>query len=80
VFILVFAADTVEMATSTKLVPMRSRPAKPSPLTPELMDFIDRAIVPALLKKYLAEIDLAETPAAVALSQRSTAVTRKVRP
>jgi hypothetical protein len=68
------------MATSTKLVPMRNRPAKASPLTPELREFIDRAIVPALVKKYLAEIDLAETAEPVALSQRSTAATLRVRP
>jgi hypothetical protein len=42
------------MATAPKLVPIRPRPAKPSPLTPELKDFIDRAIVPALVKQYLA--------------------------
>jgi hypothetical protein len=43
------------MATAPKLVTMRPRPpAKHSPLTPELKDFIDRAIVPALVKQYLA--------------------------
>jgi hypothetical protein len=68
------------MATSTKLVPMRARPAKASPLTPELRDFIDRAIVPALVKKYLAEIDLAETKPDAAHSVRSTAATLRVRP
>jgi hypothetical protein len=69
------------MASSPKLVSMRARPAKASPLTPELREFIDRAIVPALVKKYLAEIELAKTPAAVALSEPTgTAVTRKVRP
>jgi hypothetical protein len=29
-----------------------------SPLTPELRDFIDRAIVPALVRLYLAELDV----------------------
>jgi hypothetical protein len=28
-----------------------------SPLTPELQEFIDRAIVPALVKQYLAETE-----------------------
>jgi hypothetical protein len=42
------------VAAAPKLVPIRPRPAKHSPLTPELKDFIDRAIVPALVKQYLA--------------------------
>jgi hypothetical protein len=49
-------------------------------LDPALKDFIDRAIVPALVEKYLAEIELAETAEPVALSQRSTAATLRVRP
>jgi hypothetical protein len=32
-------------------------PAEPSPLTPELKDFIDRVIVPILVKDYLAVSD-----------------------
>jgi hypothetical protein len=37
---------------------MKPRPGQgESPLTPELRDFIDRAIVPALLRQYLAEGD-----------------------
>jgi hypothetical protein len=68
------------MASAPKLVSMRARPAKASPLTPELCEFIDRAIVPALVKKYLAEIDLAETKPDAAHSVRSTAATLRVRP
>jgi hypothetical protein len=52
---------------------------KAPPLTSELKDFIDRTIVPVLVKKYLAEIELAKTPAAVALFYSSTDTTRKVR-
>jgi hypothetical protein len=50
-----------------------------SPLTPELKDFIDRAIVPALVEKYLGEMDVAKAGSPVALSKRSMATTRKVR-
>jgi hypothetical protein len=53
---------------------------KAAPLTSELKEFIDRTIVPVLVKKYLAEIELAKTPAVVALFDSSTAATRKVRP
>ncbi len=68
------------MATASKLVRIRPKPpAKNSPLTPELKDFIDRAIVPALVKQYLAEADaenkLAKPAARVALSDNSTAAT-----
>ena len=49
-----------------------------SPLTPELKEFIDRAIVPILVKQALAEIDLADEARAAAHSVtdsiRSTAV------
>jgi hypothetical protein len=73
------------MANTPKLVTMRPRPeAKDSPLTPELKDFIDRAIVPALVRQYLAETEaegeLAKPAAHVALSDSSTAVTLRVRP
>jgi hypothetical protein len=70
------------MATAPKLVPIRSRPlAKGSPLTPELKDFIDRAIVPALVKKYLAtQNELAESDARVSQSLSSTAAPRDGRP
>jgi hypothetical protein len=73
------------MATTSKLVTIsRPRPPKKSPLTPEMKDFIDRAIVPALVRQYLAEADaenkLAKAAARVALSDSSTAVTPRVRP
>jgi len=73
------------MATAPKLVPIRPKlPAKPSPLTPELKDFIDRAIVPALVKQYLAETeaekDLAKLSARVASCGNSTAATLRERP
>jgi hypothetical protein len=65
------------MATAPKLVTLRARPAKQSPLTPELREFIDRAIVPALVKQYLAELDdeneLAKPNARVSQSLSSTA-------
>jgi hypothetical protein len=35
----------------------KRKPAVESPLTPELKDFIDRAIVPLLVKQYLAEME-----------------------
>jgi len=35
---------------------MKQKTAAESPLTPELKDFIDRAIVPILVKQYLAEM------------------------
>lgn len=68
-----------------------SRPAPPgvskaSPLTPALKDFIDRAIVPALVKQCLAladrENDLAERDSDRAHSVSSTAAPglREVRP
>jgi hypothetical protein len=66
------------MATAPKLVTMRPRPiAKQSPLTPELREFIDRAIVPALVKQYLSELDreneLAKPNACMPKSDSSTA-------
>jgi hypothetical protein len=69
------------MATSAKPGPAelikldrpRSLALKDWPLTPELKDFIDRAIVPALVKKYLAEIDLANRDSDAAHSVRHTA-------
>jgi hypothetical protein len=68
-----------------KLVTMPAKSTRdPSPLTPELKAFIDTAIVPALVKQYLAEADaenkLAKPAARVALSDSSTAVTLRVRP
>jgi hypothetical protein len=44
-----------------------------SPLTPALKEFIDRAIVPALVKEYLNEIELANSDSDAAHSQRNTA-------
>ena len=41
-------------------VPSRDRLLGRSPLTPELKEFIDRAIVPALVEQYLDEIELAK--------------------
>jgi hypothetical protein len=57
-------------------------PAKRSPLTPELKDFIDRAIVPALVREYLAEIDLANRDSDAAHSGRHMAASelRTMRP
>jgi hypothetical protein len=51
------------MATASKLVPMKPKPLArgASPLTPELKEFIDRAIVPALVRQCLAEIDAQKT-------------------
>ena len=40
------------MASATKLVSMERR--RQSPLTPELKAFIDQAIVPILVKEYIA--------------------------
>ncbi len=37
--------------------PVRAGVSKASPLTPALKDFIDRAIVPVLVKRYLALAD-----------------------
>lgn len=62
------------MATAPKLVPTRRKPSSAaSPLTPELKEFIERAIVPALVKEYLAEIELANSDSDAAHSQRNTA-------
>jgi hypothetical protein len=46
------------MSSSTKLVAIRPRPAaaKPSALTPELKSFIDRVIVPILVKEFVAQV------------------------
>ena len=71
------------MATAPKLVSVDRR--WQSPLTPELKEFIDRAIVPALVEKYIAEMEsekkLAVKSPHAAHSQRKTAVTlRRPRP
>jgi hypothetical protein len=45
------------MVPAPKLAMMRPRPApKNSPLTPELKGFIDRVIVPILVRDYLSSI------------------------
>jgi hypothetical protein len=43
----------------TRLQTLPRRARKVSPLTPALKEFIDHAIVPALVKQYLAEDELA---------------------
>ena len=63
----------------------KRKPAAESPLTPELQEFIDRAIVPILVKQYLAmegaPTELAERGAVVAKSLRKTAaLSGQVRP
>jgi len=60
------------MHTSAKL--MKSLAA--SPLTPELREFIDNAIVPALVAQYLAEDALANRSADAANSRSRTAAPR----
>jgi hypothetical protein len=45
--------ETRHLANSARRTPARHT----SPLTRELKEFIDRAIVPALVKQYLAELD-----------------------
>jgi hypothetical protein len=44
-------------APGSRVQSTRRRPAEPSPLTAELKDFIDRVIVPILVKDYLAVSD-----------------------
>ncbi len=64
----------------------RARVREESPLTPELKAFIDAAIVPALVKQYLAigdrENELAErdTDTAHSVSSTATPGRRKVKP
>jgi hypothetical protein len=71
------------MASAPKLVSMDRR--RQSPLTPELKAFIDQAIVPILVKEYLAltkiEDELAiEAPRAPhSLSRTSTSRPRNVK-
>jgi hypothetical protein len=75
------------LVSSPKLVSIKPRSAGESPLTPELKDFIDRAIVPALVEQYLAdvshtagEIKLAKRDEPVSSFGRTTAATLRVRP
>lgn len=42
------------MAHATKIVPMRGREES---LSPELRDFLDVVVVPALLRKYQSEVE-----------------------
>jgi len=66
------------MATTSKLVSMNRR--RQSPLTPELKAFIDAAIVPILVKDYLAvsqtKSELAVKPRRAAHSVSRTAAPR----
>jgi hypothetical protein len=68
------------MARALKLVPVE-QPRK-SPRTPELKDFVDRAIVPAMVKQYLDKIGLAKKDVNDANSGQQDGRTgvRKVRP
>ena len=62
------------MASAPKLVSVDRR--RQSPLTPELKEFIDRAIVPALVTQYLAEDTLANRREDEANSDSHTAAPR----
>jgi hypothetical protein len=66
----------------TRLQSRPSRAPEESPLTPELKAFIDAAIVPVLVKQYLAENKFAEEDSNAAHSVSSTAAPglREVRP
>ena len=59
-----------------RLQPVPRSSCASSPLTPELKEFIDRAIVPALVRDYLAtaggKIDLAPNESGAAHSDSST--------
>jgi hypothetical protein len=81
----------VALSKVVKLEPKERTPAvqcrrRQSPLNPELKEFIDRVIVPILVKEYLAITDaengLAEKDSDAAHSVRSTAAQelRAVRP
>jgi hypothetical protein len=65
------------MASAPKLVGVDRR--LQSPLTPELKEFIDRAIVPALVQQYVAvlqvENELAAKPPSATHSQRNAIAT-----
>lgn len=73
-------------APCRRLQPRARRQAEESPLTPEMKAFIDAAIVPVLVKQYLAledrENELAERDPDAAHSVSSTAAPglREVRP
>lgn len=61
-------------------IAQRESTEEESPLTPELRDFVDRVIVPILVKEYLAvsegENDLADDASSAAHSLSRTAVPR----
>lgn len=67
--------DGTSLAHVIKFKPRKQR--EESPLTPELKEFIDRVIVPILVKEYLAETaganQLAERGADMSKSVSSTA-------
>ena len=68
------------MAPAPKLVSFRSKPPRSaSPLTSALREFIDHAIVSALVRQALEEIDLAKSTPRVRLSDDSTTVTLRGR-
>ena len=76
----------IARCTRLQSTPKGNRSTVPSPLTPELREFIDHAIVPVLLKQYLAlavpQNKLAEEDSDTAHSVSSTAAPglREVRP
>lgn len=64
-------------AQYTRLQSRRGQAREGSPLTPELKEFIDAAIVPILVKEYLAlENELAVKPPRAAHSLNRTAAPR----
>lgn len=69
-------------ASRLQCLPDRRTAPKVSPLTPELRDFIDRAIVPVLVKQYIEMMELAKTARDASHSQKPHGRTkpRKVRP
>lgn len=71
-----------KMPRVSQLVAIDTTKKSPSPLTQELKDFIDRAIVPALVEQYLDEIELAKKDADAANSgqQHGRTGVRTVRP
>jgi hypothetical protein len=73
---------TPKLCTRLQSRSARDRVREESPLTPELKAFIDAAIVPALVKQYLAENKFAELDSDAAHSDSSAAksIRRKVTP
>lgn len=66
-------------ATRCTRLQSRPRPRKDSPLTPELKDFIDRVVVPILVKEYLAVTDF-ENELAKSDSDAANSVSRTAAP